>query len=106
MSGVTWIWIVLLVGSVGLLVLAARHLFLRAKVVLDELERLAKLLAELENGDQQAANVVPAQSNLGDDPLIHVKRRLKLKKEKEARKTLPERRLVARLKDLRNKESR
>jgi hypothetical protein len=106
MSWITWLWIGLILGSLLLLILAARYLLMKLIPAFNELEKLTTKLTEMEQKTATMPDVLLPESNIADDPAKHVQIRLRLIKEKQARRELRERRLVARLKAMSNKESR
>jgi hypothetical protein len=106
MSWIAWLWIGLVIGSLVLLFLAARYLIIKLVPAFSELEKLSEKLVEMEQASLSAPEIQLPTSSIGDDPIKHIQVRLKLIKEKQARKQLRERRLIARLKAMSNKESR
>ena len=105
MTWIGWLWIGLGLASLVLLFLAARYLIVKIIPGFTELEKLTDRLTEMQERTLQVPKVEPAVSQIGDDPAKHIQARRKLIKEKQARTQLRERRLVARLKAMSNKES-
>lgn len=90
-----WAWVLVALISLAGFAWAVIHLFGKAKRLFERLEIAAATIEQLNAVAETASPEITSQ--LGDDPVIHIQRRLQLRRRRQHEKEERRRRLVSRV---------
>lgn len=103
---VFWIWFALVVSALVVLALIGYSLFQKGASVFRQASKLSPILEKLHEAIDQPPNIASPESNLNDDPKVHVRARQQLLRAKAKKREDRQRRLIKQLKEFDPKESR